>query len=486
MTLSTDIAIHSTRLNAPTLGSTGVVAVGQVIAIRGTVLEIQFENEPPAISSAIECVRDGQPVEAVVHAHLGRGRVQAISIDSTRGLRCGSRATSRGQPLTIPVGEAVLGRVIDLRGRALDGGTELDGIPRASIYRAPPGPSERRPSGELYPTGIKVVDFFCPFTAGGRAAVFGGAGVGKTVVLTEFIHNAVQSKHGVTVFAGIGERSREGLELWEELGARGVRDRTAMVFGQMKESPGARFLVGLAALSVAEHFRDVLHKDVLFVVDNLYRHVQAGMEVSGVLGRLPSRVGYQPTLAADLAAIEERITATSGGGMMAVQAVYVPADDYSDPAITHAFWHIDSALVLSRDVAAQGLYPAVDPLASSSKAMDPEIVGERHYSAAEQARRVLGRYEELKDIIAMLGIDELAPEDRLLVGRSRRLRNFFTQPFFVTEAFTGLPGRNVPIEQTVAGVEAILAGQFDQIPEDKLFMIGSLEDLDKTAKSVEV
>jgi F-type H+-transporting ATPase subunit beta len=258
---------------------------------------------------------------------------------------------------------------------------------------------------------------------------------------------------------------------------RGVLDRTAMIFGQMKEPPGARFLVGLAALSVAEHFRDALHQDVLFVVDNLYRHVQAGMEVSGLLGRLPSRVGYQPTLAADIAALEERITATRAGGMVSVQAVYVPADDYADPAITHAFWHMDSALVLSRDIAAEGLYPAVDPLASSSKAMDVTIVGARHYNAAQEARRVLGRYEELRDIIAMLGMDELTPEDRVLVGRAQRLRHFFTQPFFVTETFTGQPGRRVSIAETVAGVEAILAGQCDTMPEERLFMIGALSEV---------
>jgi len=377
------------------------------------------------------------------------------------------------------VGSALLGRVIDLHGRPIDGGAAFDTMPRASIHRPPPGPAERRPGGALYPTGIKVIDFFCPFTYGGRAAVFGGAGVGKTVVLMEFIHNAVEHLQGVTVFAGIGERSREGLELWEEIQCRGVLDQTAMIFGQMKEPPGARFLVGLAALTVAEYFRDVLHRDVLFVVDNLYRHVQAGMEVSGLLGRLPSRVGYQPTLAADIAAIEERITATRAGGMVSVQAVYVPADDYADPAITHAFWHIDSALVLSRDIAAEGLYPAVDPLASSSKAMDPDLVGARHYRAVQEARHLLGRYEELRDIIAMLGIDELAPEDRVLVGRARRLRNFFTQPFFVTETFTGQPGQNVPIAETVAGVEAILDGQCDALSEERLFMIGALSEVQR-------
>jgi F-type H+-transporting ATPase subunit beta len=311
---------------------------------------------------------------------------------------------------------------------------------------------------------------------GGRAAVFGGAGVGKTVVLTEFIHNAVEHMRGVAVFAGIGERSREGLELWNEMRRRGVLDRTALVFGQMKETPGARFLVGSAALSIAEYFRDDLAEDVLVVIDNLYRHVQAGMEVSGLLGRLPSRVGYQPTLAADLASIEERITATHRADMIAVQAVYVPADDYGDPAVTHAFWHIDSALVLSRDVAAEGYYPAVDPLASSSKALDVAVVGAQHYDVAQEARRTLGRFAELRDIISMLGIEELAAADRMLVGRARRLRNFLTQPFFVTEGFTGTPGKRVSLAETVEGTAAILEGRCDELPEDSLFMIGALRE----------
>jgi F-type H+-transporting ATPase subunit beta len=334
----------------------------------------------------------------------------------------------------------------------------------------------------VYPTGIKVIDLFCPFTHGGRVAVFGGAGVGKTVVLTEFIHNAVANLEGLAVFAGIGERSREGLELWQELQDRGFMDRTTMVFGQMKEPPGARFLVGPAALSIAEYFRDVEGKNVLFLVDNVYRHVQAGMEVSGLLGRMPSRVGYQPTLAADIAALEERITATTHGDMVSVQAIYVPADDYSDPAITHAFWHMDSSLVLSRDVAAEGLYPAVDPLASSSKALDASIVGQRHYDVAQESRRVLGRYEELKDLISMLGIDELSSDDRKLVARARRLRNFLTQPFFVAEAFTTLQGRSVPTDATVDGVEAILDGRCDHIDEEKFLMIGSLDESEPSSK----
>jgi F-type H+-transporting ATPase subunit beta len=378
--------------------------------------------------------------------------------------------------MSVPVGEELLGRVIDLQGRPLDDGPELVTKERWSLHRLPPPASDRRPAGAMYATGIKVIDIFCPFMSGGRVAVFGGAGVGKTVVLTEFIHNAVEGYQGVAVFAGIGERSREGLELWQELSRRGFMNRTVMVFGQMKEPPGARFLVGQTALSVAEYFRDVQKKDVMFVIDNVYRHVQAGMEVSGLLGRLPSRVGYQPTLAADIAALEERITATRHGGMVSVQAVYVPADDYSDPAITHAFWHVDSALVLSRDVAAEGIYPAVDPLRSSSKALDPSVVGTRHYEVAQEARRVLGRYEELRDLISMLGMDELSAEDRELVGRARRLRNFLTQPFFVAESFTGMKGRRVEPEETVNGVAAILEGNCDHLSEDALFMIGSLQE----------
>ncbi|MCO6455310.1 MAG: F0F1 ATP synthase subunit beta [Pirellulaceae bacterium] len=450
---------------------------GRVTAVRGTVVDVWFEGQLPPIDAALRCELDGEgPITAVVHSHLGRSSVRAIATDSTRGMRRGAAVTCDGLPLRIPVGSQLVGRVIDLHARPLDGGPELSWDETLPLYRSPPPPSDCRGLGEVYPTGIKVIDLFCPFTHGGRVAVFGGAGVGKTVVLTEFIHNAVASLRGIAVFAGIGERSREGLELWRELRERGFMDRTAMVFGQMKEPPGARFLVDLAALSVAEYFRDVERRSVLFLIDNVYRHVQAGMEVSGLLGRLPSRVGYQPTLAADIAALEERITATTQGDMLSVQAIYVPADDYSDPAITHAFWHMDSALVLSRDVAAEGLYPAVDPLGSSSKALDPAIVGQRHYDTAQEARRVLGRYEELKDLISMLGIDELSAEDRQLVGRARRLRNFLTQPFYVAETFTGTPGRNVAPAATVEGVESILEGRYDQVPEDRLFMIGGLDE----------
>jgi F-type H+-transporting ATPase subunit beta len=451
---------------------------GAIQSIRGTILDVGFEGAIPAIGCGVVCRPDDRaPVTGEVYAHVDLATVRVIALEPTRGLRRGDPVESDGQPLSISVGPALLGRVIDLHGRALDGGPPPAVASQARLRRPPPRASERRPSGQVYATGIKVIDFFCPIVHGGRAAVFGGAGVGKTVVLTEFIYNAVESLEGVAVFAGIGERSREGLELWQELVQRKVMDRSVLVFGQMKEPPGARFLIGHAALAVAEYFRDHEGRDVLFMIDNIYRHVQAGMEVSGLLGRMPSRVGYQPTLAADLADLEERITATTHGDMISLQAIYVPADDYSDPAITHAFWHLDSALVLSRDIAAEGLYPAVDPLASWSKALDVEVIGARHLQVLQEARRLLGRYAELRDIISMLGMEELSGEDRAAVGRARRLRNYFTQPFHVTESFTGQPGRRVSIEQTVGDVEKILDGGCDGRAERDLFMIGSLEDL---------
>ncbi len=449
---------------------------GKVTGIRGTIVDVQFPVVVPPIGEQVE-FGDDHGLTAIVHSHLGNQKVRTIAIDSTRGLKLGSRAIATGMQVSIPVGDSLLGRVVDLKGNPLDGGQPIDAEQRVSLHHDPPPPSQRRGAGEVYPTGIKIIDLFSPFTYGSRVAVFGGAGVGKTVVLTEFMHNAVEGHQGVAVFAGIGERSREGLELWQELSSRGFMDRMVMVFGQMKEPPGARFLVGLSAVAVAEYFRDIKRKDVMFVVDNVYRHVQAGMEVSGLLGRMPSRVGYQPTLAADIAALEERITATRQGGMVSIQAVYVPADDYSDPAITHTFWHMDSAVVLSREIAAEGLYPSVDPLQSSSKALDPAVVGQRHYDAAQSARALLGRYEELRDLISMLGMDELSEQDRTTVNRARRLRNFLTQPFFVAESFTGIPGRSVDIERTVEGVESIVRGDVDHVQEGKFFMIGDLSEV---------
>jgi F-type H+-transporting ATPase subunit beta len=458
----------------------GATLRGEVVSIRGTVVELRFRGLLPPLGAGIVCRPEGRaPVSGEIYGHIDASTARAIAIEPTRGLRRGDPVESDGEPLRVPVGPELLGRVIDLHGRALDGGPPLDGGSRSRIRRPPPAAAMRRASGGLYETGIKVIDLFSPIVHGGRAAVFGGAGVGKTVILTEFIHNTVESLEGVAVFAGIGERSREGLELWEELQRRDVMDRSVLVFGQMKEPPGARFLVGLAALSVAEYFRDHEGRDVLFVIDNVYRHVQAGMEVSGLLGRMPSRVGYQPTLAADLAGLEERITSTLRGDMISLQAIYVPADDYSDPAITHAFWYLDSALVLSRDIAAEGLYPAIDPLASWSKALDVEIIGRRHDEVLQEARRVLGRYQELRDIIAMLGLEELSMEDRRGVGRARRLRNYLTQPFHVTESFTGRAGQRVPVETTVSDVAAILDGRWDRREERDLLMIGSLDQLEK-------
>jgi F-type H+/Na+-transporting ATPase subunit beta len=463
----------------PAVGDSSTLCLlrGEVAAVRGTVADVVFSNGLPPLFASLRCeLTPNRWIAVVVQGHLDRSTVRTIAIEPTRGLRRGQPVEWNGRTLSVPTGPGLLGRVIDLQGRPIDAGRNGVGGALTPVHRAPPGAGRRTTSREVYPTGIKVIDLLCPFLSGGRAAVFGGAGVGKTIVLTEFIHNMIDRLQGVAVFAGIGERSREGLELWDEMKRRGVLDRTAMVFGQMKEPPGARFFVGLAAVTVAEYFRDEERKDVLLVVDNLYRHVQAGMEVSGLLGRLPSRVGYQPTLAADIAALEERITATDRAGMVSLQAIYVPADDYADPAITQAFWHIDAALVLSRDVAAQGLYPAVDPLASSSKAMDPGILGEQHYRVAQDVRRVLSRYEELRDIISMLGIDELTADDRLVVARARRLRNFLTQPFFVTESFTGTPGCFVSLADTIAGADAILRGDCDSRSEDQLFMIGALPE----------
>jgi F-type H+/Na+-transporting ATPase subunit beta len=451
---------------------------GRVSAVRGNVLELVFEGRPPPPGDAVRCEFDSiRSVVAVVHSHPDASTARAIALGPTRGLKRGRPAIALGGPPSVPVGPELLGRVVDLQGRPLDGGASLESSEHRSIQQLSPEATRRRPSGQLYATGIKVIDLFCPITHGARAGVFGGAGVGKTVVLTEFIHNAVEGLQGVAVFLGIGERSREGLELWDEMRRRGVLDRTALVFGQMKDPPGARYFSGAAGLTIAEHFRDVEGKDVLLVMDNLYRHVQAGMEVSGLLGRMPSRAGYQPTLGADLAQIEERITGTTAGDMIALQAIYVPADDYSDPAVTQAFWYLDSALVLSRDVAAEGYYPAVDPLASSSKALDPSIVGQRHYEVVQEARRVLGRYEELRDIISMLGIEELSASDKTTVGRARRLRNYLTQPFFVAETFTGMPGRRVSPAKAVEGADAILDGRCDKLPEEKIFNIGALDEV---------
>ncbi len=463
-------------------------AAGRLRAVRGSVLDIAFpRGHLPAIGEALDLPLDeGGVLLAEVEGHLDETTLRAICLDSTAGLSRGAAVRATGAPLTVPVGEAVLGRLIDVRGRPVDAGPPLpEGTPRHAIHAAPPSLVERPVGRELYETGIKVIDLLAPLARGGKAGLFGGAGVGKTVLIMELIRTVAEKYSGLSIFAGIGERSREGQELLLEMTQSGVLDRTALIFGQMNEPPGARWRVGLAAVAMAEAFRDGLPRDdgapgsghdVLLLMDNAYRFVQAGMEVSGLLGRLPSRVGYQPTLASEVAELEERIASTRAASITAIQAVYVPADDFTDPAVAEIFSHLDSSIVLSRSLAAEGLYPAIDPLASSSVLLDPTVVGEAHYRLAVEVRATIAHYRELQDIIALLGIDELSAADRRVVGRARRLMRFLSQPFTVTEAFTGRAGRVVPLPETLKGCRAILDGEADDWPESRLYMIGDFAE----------
>jgi len=449
---------------------------GTVEAVLGNVVDAKFPaRRTPQVKEALVI---GEP--AVRHfevvAQLGDGLVRAIALESTAGLRRGDAIVATGQPLSMPLGPALFGRVIDPVGRALDGGPPIVGEERRSIHRAPPVMHRHLTETSPLFTGLKVIDLLCPFTRGGKTGLFGGAGVGKTVLLMEFIGAVMGESGGKAVFAGIGERIREGHELWEEFREAGLMDRTVMVFGQMDAPAGVRFRVPHAALTVAEHLRDHDHTDVLLLVDNIFRFVQAGMEISAMVGRLPSRVGYQPTLVTEVAEVEERIASTVDGAITSVQAVYVPADDMNDPGAAAIIEHLDSKVVLSRSMAALGLYPAVDPLKSGSRLMDPAIVGARHFGLAQRTREVLARYRELEDVIAMLGLDELSADDRLVVRRARRLERFLTQPFKVSEVFTGRRGVSVPIEVTLDGVEAILGGACDALDEQALYMIGALPD----------
>jgi F-type H+/Na+-transporting ATPase subunit beta len=452
-------------------------SLGRVAAVHGSVLDLAFPKDAlPALLEAVEILWDGpERLIAEVQLHLDPETVRAIALQGTSGLARGVAARATGAPLTAPVGDAVLGRLIDVMGTPRDGGPDLpaDG-PRLPIHRAPPSLSQRSPKREPIATGIKVIDLLAPLARGGKGAMFGGAGVGKTVLVMELIRKMADLHSGISVFAGIGERSREGQELWEETRASGVLDRTALVFGQMNEPPGARWRVGLTALTIAEHFRDAAKRDVLLLMDNVFRFVQAGAEVSGLLGRLPSRVGYQPTLASEVAELEERIASTEGAVVTAIQAVYVPADDFTDPAVAELFSHLDSSIVLSRAMAAEGLYPAIDPLSSTSSLLDPLVVGEEHYRLAEDVRRTIAHYRELQDVIALLGIEELSATDRQAVKRARRLQRFLTQPFAVTEAFTGHSGVSVPLADTLAGCRAILDGVGDDWAESSFFMTGTL------------
>lgn len=454
-------------------------ASGQVVAVRGSVVDVRFPpGELPAISDAIMIDWDlGPPILAEVQQHLDAATIRAVALANTAGLRRGTIAHATGAPINVPVGEAVLGRLLDALGHPADRGPALPAdIERRPIHGAAPGIDRRGGELEIFHTGVKVIDLLAPLVKGGKAAMFGGAGVGKTVLIMELIRTTVERHSGISVFAGIGERSREGHELLLELKQSGVLARTALVFGQMNEPPGARWRAGLTALAIAEYFRDTARENVLLLIDNVYRLVQAGGEVSGLLGRLPSRVGYQPTLASEIAEFEERIASVAGAAITSIQAVYVPADDFTDPAVAEIFSHLDSSIVLSRDMASEGMYPAVDPLASTSALLDPRLVGDAHYRTAQDVRKTIAHYRELQEIIALLGIEELSAADRSAVKRARRLMRFLTQPFMVTGAFTGKPGRSVELNTTLSGCRAILEGEADDWAESSLYMVGDLEE----------
>jgi F-type H+-transporting ATPase subunit beta len=452
---------------------------GVVVAVRGPVIDVRFSGAAlPAINEALLLSFDGRAaLVAEVQAHLDRNTARALAFADTMGLRRGTVAVATGQPISMPVGEATLGRLLNVLGEIGDRKAPLPAdAPRWPIHRAPPRLEDQTAAAELFETGVKAIDLMAPLAQGGKAAMFGGAGVGKTVLVMELIHAMVARYEGVSVFAGVGERSREGHELLTDMAASGVLDRTVLVFGQMNEPPGARWRVALSALTIAEYFRDTERRNVLLLMDNVFRFVQAGSEVSGLLGRPPSRVGYQPTLASEVAALQERIASVAGAAVTSIQAVYVPADDFTDPAVTAISNHLDSTIVLSRAMAAEGRYPAIDPLASSSVLLDPLVVGEKHYRIAGEVGATLAHYAELQDIIALLGVEELSAQDRQTVSRARRLQRFLTQPFAVTEAFTGATGRSVTLEDTVAGCQAILDGEADSWPERALYMVGGFSE----------
>ena len=449
--------------------------IGTVVSIRGSVVDAHFTSRLPAIYHVL-LAGDGKDIVIEVNTHLSENLVRGIALTPTQGLARGSEITDTGNPLQVPVGKNLLGRVINVFGAPIDIKGEILGELR-SIHQGTVPLTEQSTVSEIFETGIKAIDVLAPLERGGKAGLFGGAGVGKTVLITEMINNTVKKHQGVSIFCGIGERCREGEEIYRDMVTAGVIDNTVMVFGQMNEPPGARFRVGHAALTVAEYFRDDMHQDVLLMMDNIFRFIQSGSEVSGLMGQLPSRLGYQPTLGTELAELEERICNTSTGAITSIQAVYVPADDFTDPSAVHTFGHLSATIVLSRKRASEGLYPAIDPLQSGSKMLMPSTAGERHYRIAQEIRRTLSIYEELKDIIAMLGIAELSRDDQRIVFRARRLERFFTQPFFTTEQFTGIPGRMVSLEETLSGCERILNDEFANQSESSLYMIGSIEEV---------
>ena len=462
------------------------MAKGKVTQVIGSVVDIEFPaNEMPALFNAIEIPQSGSKLVLEVQAHTGNNWARCLSLMPTDGLSRGTEAIDTGAPLTVPVGRACLGRLFDVMGQPLDNLGEVKAKEKWSIHRSPPAFDEQETTTETLETGIKVIDLITPFVKGGKVGAYGGAGVGKTVIIMELIRNIATEHGGFSVFAGVGERSREGNDLWNEMKESGVLGKTVMVFGQMNELPAVRLRVGLTGLTMAEYFRDVERQDVLLFIDNIYRYTLAGMEVSALLGRMPSAVGYQPTLATEMGDLQERITSTKQGSITSFQAIYVPADDYTDPGVVATFGHLDAIIALERSLSEQGLYPAVDPLSSTSRILDPNIVGEEHYTVAREVQRVLQRYKDLQDVIAILGIEELSEEDKLTVARARKIQRFLTQPMFVTEVFTGRPGKYVPVAEAVRGFREILDGKHDALPEQAFYMVGNIEEAVEAARKLE-
>ena len=457
---------------------------GRVIQVMGPVVDIQFESgQLPQIYNAITIQRpQGGTLTVEVALHLGDNTVRCVAMDTTDGLVRGLEAVDTGGPITVPVGEATLGRVFNVLGEPIDGQGEVKAEERHPIHRPAPSFEELSPTDEILETGIKVIDLLAPYAKGGKIGLFGGAGVGKTVLIQELINNVAQEHGGISVFAGVGERTREGNDLYFEMKESGVISKTTMVFGQMNEPPGARLRVALTGLTMAEYFRDREGQDVLLFIDNIFRFTQAGSEVSALLGRMPSAVGYQPTLATEMGQLQERITSTKKGSITSIQAIYVPADDYTDPAPATTFAHLDATTNLERKLAEMGIYPAVDPLASTSRILTPSVVGEEHYQVARGVQQVLQRYNDLQDIIAILGMDELSDEDKLIVARARKIQRFLSQPFHVAEQFTGMPGKFVPVKETVRGFKEILEGKHDDLPEEAFYMVGTIDEAVEKAK----
>ncbi len=460
--------------------------VGKITQIIGAVLDIKFSPEYlPALYNAIHIQHDGKTITVEVAQHLGDDAVRCVSMASTDGLVRGMEAVDTGKPITVPVGKATLGRLFNVVGQAIDEKPQPEAEDYWPIHRSAPSFEEQSTATEMLETGIKVVDLLCPYAKGGKIGLFGGAGVGKTVIIMELIRNIATEHGGFSVFAGVGERTREGNDLYHEMQDSGVIDKTTLVFGQMNEPPGARMRIALTGLTMAEYFRDKGGQDVLLFVDNIFRYIQAGSEVSALLGRMPSAVGYQPTLATEVGALQERITSTRNGSITSVQAVYVPADDLTDPAPATTFAHLDATTALSRAIVELGIYPAVDPLDSTSRILDPKIVGEEHYEVARGVQEILQRYKELQDIIAILGMDELSEEDKLVVGRARKVQRFLSQPFFSAETFTSMPGKYVSVKETIRGFKEILEGRHDTVPEAAFHMVGTIDDVLEKAKEME-